>query len=50
MLTAMTIALLAAVTIWWLLIQRLREKPWAGQGVIATSQETITSSAPHVGL
>ena len=50
MLTAMTIALLAAVAIWWLLIQRLREKPWAQQGVIAASQDTITSSAPHVGL
>ena len=50
MLTAMTIALLAAVTIWWLLVQRLRDKPWAQQGILSTSQETVTSSAPHVGL
>jgi cytochrome c oxidase subunit III len=41
---------LAALTVWWLLIQRLREKPWMTQGVLPTSQEGITSSAPKVGL
>lgn len=50
MLTAMAIALLIAVTIWWLLVQRLRDKPWARQGVVPTSQDDATSSAPHVGL
>jgi cytochrome c oxidase subunit III len=50
MLTAMVIAMLTAVTIWWLLIQRLKEKPWTRQGVVPTSQETVTSSAPKVGL
>ena len=50
MLTAMTIAMLTAVAVWWLLIQRLKDKPWLTQGVIPTSQEGITSSAPKVGL
>ena len=50
MMTAMTIAMLTAVAVWWLLIQRLREKPWLTQGVVPTSQEGITSSAPKVGL
>lgn len=50
MLPAMFIAMVTAITVWWLLIQRLKEKPWTRQGVVATSQETITSSAPKVGL
>ena len=50
MFTAMMIAMLTAVTVWWLLIQRLKEKPWLTQGIVPTSQETITSSAPKVGL
>ncbi len=50
MLTALLIAMLTAVTVWWLLIQRLKDKPWMKQGVIPTSQETVTSSAPKVGL
>lgn len=50
MLTAMMIAMLTAVTVWWLLIQRLKEKPWLTQGVVAASQDTVTSSAPKVGL
>lgn len=50
MLTAMTIALLTAITIWWLLVRHLREKPWTRQGVVAASQDAVTSSAPHVGL
>jgi cytochrome c oxidase subunit 3 len=36
--------------VWWLLIQRLKDKPWTKQGVVPTSQETLTSSAPKVGL
>ena len=50
MLIALSIAMLTAITVWWLLVQRLRDKPWMHQGVLATSQETVTSSAPKVGL
>jgi cytochrome c oxidase subunit 3 len=50
MLTALSIAMLTAITVWWLLIQRLKDKPWTKQGVIPTSQEGLTSSAPKVGL
>jgi cytochrome c oxidase subunit 3 len=50
MFTAMVVAMLTAITVWWLLIQRLKEKPWLTQGVVPTSQEGITSSAPRVGL
>ncbi len=50
MLTALFIAMLTAITVWWLLIQRLKDKPWLKQGVVPTSQETVTSSAPKVGL
>jgi cytochrome c oxidase subunit III len=50
MLSALLIAMLTAITIWWLLIQRLKDKPWTKQGVVPTSQETFTSSAPKVGL
>ena len=50
MLPAMIIAMLTAITVWWLLIQRLKEKPWAQQGVVPTSQESVYSSAPKVGL
>ena len=49
MLTALSIAMLTAITVWWLLIQRLKDKPWLKQGVVPTSQETVTSSAPKVG-
>ena len=42
--------MLTAITVWWLLIQRLKDKPWLKQGVVPTSQETVTSSAPKVGL
>lgn len=50
MLSALLIAMLTAITVWWLLIQRLKDKPWAKQGVVPTSQESFTSSAPKVGL
>ena len=50
MLAALSIAMLTAITVWWLLIQRLKDKPWLKQGVVPTSQEGITSSAPKVGL
>jgi len=50
MLTAMVIAILTAITAWWLLVQRLREKPWTKQGVLPTSQETLFASAPKIGL
>ena len=50
MLSALLIAMLTAITVWWLLIQRLKDKPWTKQGVVPTSQESVTSSAPKVGL
>jgi cytochrome c oxidase subunit 3 len=51
MLTAMVIAMLTAITAWWLIIQRLKDKPWTKQGVVPTSQETeVGSSAPKIGL
>lgn len=50
MLSALLIAMLTAITAWWLLIQRLKDKPWTKQGVVPTSQEGLTSSAPKVGL
>ena len=50
MLSALLIAMLTAITVWWLLIQRLKDKPWTKQGVVSTSQEGLTSSAPKVGL
>ena len=50
MLTALLIAMLTGITIWWLLVQRLKTKPWAEQGVIPGSQDSLTSSAPKVGL
>lgn len=50
MLTGLGIGLLLGVTVWWLLIQRLRDKPWTVHGVLAGSQEGLTSSAPKVGL
>jgi len=50
MLSVLLIAMLTAITVWWLIIQQLKDKPWLKQGVIPTSQETVTSSAPKVGL
>src|SRR5262245_184401 len=50
MLTAMVIAMLTAVTVWWLLIQRLKEKPWSKQGVVPTSQETLPTAPGKIGL
>ncbi len=50
MLPVVVIALLTGITVWWFLVQRLLDKPWTQQGVLPTSQEGITSSAPKVGL
>lgn len=50
MMTALLIAMLTGITIWFLVIQRLKTKPWTEHGVIAGSQEGLTSSAPRVGL
>jgi cytochrome c oxidase subunit 3 len=50
MMTALFIAMLTGITIWWLLVQRLKTKPWTEQGVIPGSQDSFTSSAPKVGL
>jgi hypothetical protein len=38
MLSALLIAMLTAITVWWLLIQRLKDKPWLKQGVVPTSR------------
>lgn len=48
MMTALMIAMLTGITIWWLLVQRLKTKPWTEQGVIPGSQDTMT--APRTGL
>ena len=50
MMTALLIAMLTGITLWWFLVQRLKAKPWAEQGVIPGSQDSLTSSAPKVGL
>jgi cytochrome c oxidase subunit III len=50
MMSVVWIAMLSAITVWWLLIRRLRDKPWTTQGILPTSQEGLTSSAPKVGL
>ena len=49
MMTAMVIAMLTAIAAWWLLVQRLKEKPWAEQGEVPTSTDVLPS-APRVGL
>src|SRR5690606_4274681 len=49
MTTAMVIAMLTAIAAWWLLVQRLKEKPWAQQGELPTSSAALPS-APRVGL
>lgn len=50
MMTALFIGMLTGITVWWLLVQRLKTKPWIEQGVIPASQDDFTSSAPKVGL
>lgn len=43
-------ALLAgAILVWWLLVQRLRTKPWLEQGIIE-EQGAVNAPAPRVGL
>ncbi|HEX7081174.1 MAG TPA: cytochrome c oxidase subunit 3 [Gammaproteobacteria bacterium] len=50
MLSALVIAMLTGITVWWFLVQRLKTKPWMEQGILSGSQEGLTSSAPKVGL
>jgi cytochrome c oxidase subunit 3 len=52
MFTLLFIAMAIAITVAWLLIRRLQERPWTEIGVIAGSQDMggRTSSAPKVGL
>lgn len=50
MMTGLFIGMVTGVTVWWLLVQRLKDKPWATQGIIEGSQDGLTSSAPKVGL
>lgn len=39
-----------AVIVWWLLVRRLRNKPWLEQGVLTGSQDALTSNPARVGL
>jgi cytochrome c oxidase subunit 3 len=50
--TLLFIMMLIAATAAWFLIQRLQDKPWLVQGVVASSHDRggIFSSAPQVGL
>lgn len=50
MIKGLAIGLVLGVTVWWLLVQRLRAKPWIEKGVIPASQDDFTSNAPKVGL
>ena len=52
MFTLLFIAMIIAMTIAWLLIRRLQERPWTELGVIAGSHDTggRMASAPQVGL
>lgn len=50
MMTGLFIGMVTGITVWWLLIQRLKEKPWTTHGIIEGSQDGLTSSAPKVGL
>jgi cytochrome c oxidase subunit 3 len=50
MMTGLLIGMIIGVTVWWVLIQRLQDKPWTEHGVIEGSQDGLTSSAPKVGL
>lgn len=50
MMTGLLIGMLTGITVWWFLVQRLRAKPWLEQGIIPASQDSLTSSAPTVGL
>jgi len=50
MFTLLFIAMFLSMLIAWVLIRKLQEKPWTEQGVIAGSQDELTSSAPQVGL
>ncbi len=46
----MTIGLLTGITIWWLLVRRLRDKPWTEKGIVPASQDSLTSNPAKVGL
>lgn len=42
--------IMLAVIVWWLLVRRLRNKPWLEQGVLPASQDSLTSNPAKVGL
>jgi cytochrome c oxidase subunit 3 len=50
MFTLLFIAMCFSMTVAFLLIRRLQERPWTQIGVIEGSQDGLTSSAPKVGL
>ncbi|HMB72003.1 MAG TPA: cytochrome c oxidase subunit 3 [Gammaproteobacteria bacterium] len=52
MFTLLFIMMLIAATVAWFVIQRLQDKPWLVQGVIASNHDRggIFFSAPNVGL
>lgn len=42
--------LLTAIAVWYLLVRRLRHKPWTQHGVLPASQDALTSDPAKVGL
>jgi len=50
MFTLLFIAMCFCMTVAFLLIRRLQEKPWTQHGILEGSQDGLTSSAPKVGL
>ncbi|HEY5665708.1 MAG TPA: cytochrome-c oxidase [Gammaproteobacteria bacterium] len=50
MFTLLFIAMCFAMTVAFVLIRRLQDKPWTQHGILEGSQDGLTSSAPKVGL
>lgn len=50
MFTLLAIGMCFSMVVAFVLIRRLQDKPWTQQGVIEGSQDSVTSSAPKVGL
>ena len=50
MFTLLFIAMCFCMTVAFILIRRLQEKPWTQHGILEGSQDGLTSSAPKVGL
>lgn len=50
MFTLLFIAMCFSMAVAFYVIRRLQEKPWTQHGIIEGSQDSLTSSAPKVGL